>query len=132
MNNHLAIRTYSGLKMLFHNKMLVLPYLILLSILMPMISSHSWITCTDYMEENGEYWNSDLCRSFPRHGHIYTPRSGTFGLDKGYDYNRPSDNKPCRTPRNDNEAYNSDHQMAVYYPGQKVVITHPTKVRFAS
>ena len=30
--------------------------------LFPNIESHSWITCTDYLEENGEYWNAELCR----------------------------------------------------------------------
>ena len=95
---------------------------------LPLTSSHSWIACTDYLGENGEYWDASLCRAFARHGNRYTPRTGQFGQDTGYDLNRPSDTKPCRTQRNDNEAYDSDHQMAVYYPGQKVVIAHPTKV----
>ena len=51
-----------------------------------------------------------------------------FGLDKGYNYFQPRNNKPCRTVRNDNEAYTDEYPMAVYYRGQQVVITHPTKV----
>ena len=51
-----------------------------------------------------------------------------FGIDTGYNYNGVTENKPCRTDRDDTGAYNNEYPMAVYYPGQKVVIAHPTKV----
>ena len=91
--------------------------------------AHSWITCTDYTQQNGDYWDAGLCRAFPRHGHQYTPKTGTFGQDTGYDKSKPASGSPCRTTRDDTGAYNDQHPMAVYYPGQSVVITHPTKVR---
>ena len=92
------------------------------------VSSHSWIACTDYLEQNGHYWDPALCRAFPRHAARYTPRSGQFGADKGYDIINPPEDAPCRTSRDDVEAYDADHPMAVYFPGQIVVIVHPTKV----
>ena len=92
--------------------------------------AHSWITCTDYLEENGEYWNETLCRAFPRHGWQFTPRDGEFGNETGYHIHNPPNMSPCRTARDDTRAYTDEHPMAVYYPGQRVVITHPTKVRY--
>ena len=97
--------------------------------LVPPIIAHSWLACTDYLEENGEYWDVSKCRAFPRHAHQFAPKTLTFGHDTGYNIINPPNNQPCRTPRNDNEGYNNEHPMAVYFPGQRVVITHPTKVR---
>ena len=93
-------------------------------------SCHSWIACTDYLEQNGDYWNPALCRAFARHGSRFTPRNGQFGEDKGYNVINPPESAPCRTSRNDAEAYDGDHPMAAYYTGQTVVIVHPTKVRY--
>lgn len=92
------------------------------------VSAHSWITCTDYLEQNGEYWSSNLCRAFPRHAAQFTNKNEQFGLDKGYNIINPPNSAPCRTRGDDSGAYTADHPMAVYYLGQKVVITHPTKV----
>ena len=50
-----------------------------------------------------------------------------FGVDKGFDHHG-SENQPCKTARNDGISYNAGYPTAVYYPGQKVVIAHPTKV----
>jgi hypothetical protein len=93
------------------------------------VSGHSWITCTDYLEENGDYWDAALCRAFPRHGAEFTSRTGQFGADKGYNVINPPNNAPCRTRRDDAKAYDGNHPIAVYFPGQNVVITHPTKVQ---
>ena len=93
-----------------------------------LVSSHSWIACTDYLEQNGEYWDPALCRGFPRHAARFTPRSGQFGADKGYDVINPPEDAPCKTSRNDVEAYDKDHPSAAYFIGQKVVIVHPAKV----
>ena len=67
-------------------------------------------------------------RAFPRHAAQYTPRTGQFGKDTGYDANSPPEGQPCKTSRDDANAYNDEHPMAIYFPGQKVIITHPTKV----
>merc|ERR1712038_1554899 len=96
-----------------------------IAIALPLVKAHSWIACTDYLEENAGDWNSDLCRAFPRHAQQYAPK-GSFGVDTGFDH-RPQENSPCKSSRDDNGAYNSDYNMAVYYPGQKVILAHPTK-----
>ncbi|XP_067949970.1 uncharacterized protein [Watersipora subatra] len=90
------------------------------------VASHSWIACTDYLQENGDYWSSSYCRAYARHGHQYTNKEN-FGTDTGYNYVNPQENQPCFTTRDDANAYNSAYPMAVYYPGQKVVVAHPTK-----
>ncbi|XP_067949971.1 uncharacterized protein [Watersipora subatra] len=88
------------------------------------VASHSWIACTDYLQENGDYWSENNCRAFPRGGHHFTPKN-EFGKDTGFDYH-PSDPKPCRSIGNIDK-YTDDYGSAYYYPGQKVVIAHPTK-----
>nr|XP_039251213.1 uncharacterized protein LOC120328750 [Styela clava] len=87
---------------------------------------HSWLACTDYAEKNGRYYDDDLCRGYARSANELAPRGGTFGLDKGFDYH-PIENQPCKTSRNDGTEYDADHRMAVYYPGQQVVLAHPMK-----
>ncbi|CAH1780838.1 unnamed protein product, partial [Owenia fusiformis] len=94
--------------------------------LVGVVVSHSWLTCTDYLEENGEYWDNKLCRAWPRHANRFAHRDGLFGLDTGYNINNPPMSAPCRTARDDS-SYDSAHPMAVYYPGQRIVVTHPTK-----
>ena len=27
---------------------------------------HSWIACADYLEMNGDYWDENKCRGYPR------------------------------------------------------------------
>lgn len=29
-------------------------------------NGHSWIACTDYVEKNGDMFNHDKCRGYPR------------------------------------------------------------------
>jgi len=98
-------------------------------LLIGQIAAHSWIACTDYLEKNGDYWDASSCRAFARHGWQYTNKNEAFGTDKGYNINNPPppNNNPCRTSRDDNGAYTSDHPMAVYHLGQEVIIAHPTK-----
>lgn len=55
-------------------------YIFLLSIVK--ISSSTWLACVDYIEKNGEYWNPNLCRGYPRDGSTMTPKN-EFGVDKG-------------------------------------------------
>ncbi|KAI8494221.1 hypothetical protein Bbelb_279810 [Branchiostoma belcheri] len=91
-----------------------------------LVAGHSWIACTDYTEMNGQDWDAGKCRAFPRSGQQFVPKSAAFGTDTGYNFHGKEE-QPCRTARNDGGAYTADHPMAVYYPGQRVVFTHPTK-----
>ncbi|XP_066275979.1 uncharacterized protein [Branchiostoma lanceolatum] len=98
----------------------------LVSLLPVLVAGHSWVACTDYTEMNGADWDAGKCRAFPRSAHELVPKNVPFGTDKGYNFHGKED-QPCRTTRNDAGAYTAEHPMAVYYPGQKVVFTHPTK-----
>nr|XP_004225509.2 uncharacterized protein LOC101242977 [Ciona intestinalis] len=88
-------------------------------------TSHSWLACTDYTEKNGGTWNPNFCRGFPRNAEIKAPRDGTFGLDTGYDYS-PNEAQACGQSKGAG-AYTQRHPMAIYYPGQQVVLVHPMK-----
>ena len=88
---------------------------------------HSWISCTDYEEMNGRNFDPAKCRAFARSGHTYTPKDKYHGYESGYAY-VPTPAVACRTIRDDVCGYNSEYPMAQYFVGQKVVITHPTKV----
>ncbi|CAH1783782.1 unnamed protein product, partial [Owenia fusiformis] len=88
--------------------------------------SHSWVNCVDYLEKNGEDYEHDLCRAYPREGERYVPKTGQFGRDTGYDSRPGTTGNACEFPRDDTK-YTAAHPMAVYYPGQQFVITHPTK-----
>ncbi|CAH1229653.1 Hypp247 [Branchiostoma lanceolatum] len=98
----------------------------LLTVLPALAAAHSWITCTDYLEMNGDYWDHELCRAFPRSASRMVPRTALFGSQDTYSY-FPSPGAVCRTSRNDATEYAADHPMATYYQGQTVVLTHPTK-----
>ncbi|CAK8690801.1 unnamed protein product [Clavelina lepadiformis] len=89
------------------------------------VAGHSWLTCTDYTEKNGATWDPSKCRGFPRDAARFAPKTGTFGFDTGYDH-LPGDSNACRGRRT-SSSYTSDHPMAVYYPGQQVVLVHPMK-----
>ncbi|XP_013396642.1 uncharacterized protein LOC106163560 [Lingula anatina] len=91
------------------------------------VNSHSWLTCVDYLEENGHFYSHDLCRAYPRGAYpFYAPKDIPFGTDRGFNH-QPTEAQACITERNDGANYNSDYPRAVYYPGQRVVIAHPTK-----
>ncbi|XP_039250782.2 uncharacterized protein LOC120328380 [Styela clava] len=89
-----------------------------------MCYSHSWLACTDYAEKNARYYDHKLCRGYARSAIRFAPRGGEFGLDKDFNHS-PVEDTPCRTKRNDSTEYNKEHPMAVYYPGQQVVLAHP-------
>ena len=95
--------------------------------LLAMVNAHSWLQCVDYQDENAGSWDPGRCRAYARDSKTYAPRNGQFGADRGYNY-QPSNAKACITPRNDAGAYDGEHPMAVYHPGQKVILVHPTKV----
>jgi len=95
----------------------------MLLVLVAMVNGHSWIACTDYQEENGAYWDKELCRAYPRYAEKYANKD-SFGNDRGFDY-RPQGGAPCR--KDGSSPYSDSYPKAVYYPGQRVVITHPTK-----
>eukprot|EP00058_Branchiostoma_floridae_P009657 XP_002595145.1 hypothetical protein BRAFLDRAFT_67934 [Branchiostoma floridae] len=93
-------------------------------------AAHSWIVCTDYLENNGWYWDEAKCRAWPRSAHRHNMRFGYFGLHRGFMNkldNHPEETALCRHPRNDDTEYTDLTPMAAYYLGQKVVLTHPTK-----
>ncbi|XP_078659922.1 uncharacterized protein LOC144904688 [Branchiostoma floridae x Branchiostoma belcheri] len=100
--------------------------LIMTCVLVVRVSGHSWVSCTDYTEKNGDTWDQAKCRGFPRSAERFANRKGVFGVDTGYDFT-PSENQACKTTRNDVTQYSASHPMAVYYPGQEVVFVHPTK-----
>ncbi|XP_039251212.2 uncharacterized protein LOC120328749 [Styela clava] len=106
-------------------KFLLLSFVCLLQCI-PQGYGHSWLACTDYAEKNGRYYDHDLCRGYARSALRLAPRGGTFGGDTGFDYHS-QETKPCKTSRNDDTEYDADHRMAVYYPGQQVVLAHPMK-----
>jgi hypothetical protein len=94
--------------------------------LIPAISAHSWLACTDYGEKNGMYYDHDKCRGWPRLASQYAPIGGTFGGDSGYDTRPNSGSSPCASARSDSD-YTGGHFEAVYFPGQQVVLAHPMK-----
>lgn len=100
--------------------------LILLGAIVSCALGHSWIACTDYTKKNDGVYNANRCRGFPRAARFRIPRSKLFGVDAGFAIT-PKEDKPCQAPRNDKTQYNRRHPMAVYYPGQQVVIAHPMK-----
>ncbi|XP_019623687.1 PREDICTED: uncharacterized protein LOC109469590 [Branchiostoma belcheri] len=92
-------------------------------------AAHSWIVCTDYLENNGWYWDEAKCRAWPRSAARYNLRNGQFGTQNEYAHrldNHPETNPLCETARNDDTEYTDSTPMAAYYLGQKVVLPHPT------
>ena len=53
--------------------------LVVLTTLVAAISAHSWISCTDYLEQNGEYFAHEFCRAYPRMASQYAPNGGLHG-----------------------------------------------------
>ncbi|XP_066301625.1 uncharacterized protein [Branchiostoma lanceolatum] len=107
-------------------------FVALLAVGLPALAAaHSWIVCTDYLENNGWYWDKAKCRGWPRNAKKYNLRNRRFGLAGGFPgFVHRLDDHPeltplCNDPRDDATSYQLP--MAAYYLGQKVVITHPTK-----
>ncbi|CAH1274162.1 Hypp5267 [Branchiostoma lanceolatum] len=93
-------------------------------------AAHSWIVCTDYLENNGWYWDQAKCRGWPRAATYYNLRFGAFGthIDNNYTWrldNHPEERALCREPRDDDRRYTEETPMAAYFLGQEVVLTHP-------
>ncbi|XP_078656188.1 uncharacterized protein LOC144902560 isoform X1 [Branchiostoma floridae x Branchiostoma belcheri] len=103
--------------------------LALAAVLPALAAAHSWIVCTDYLENNGWYWDQAKCRAWPRSAARYNLRNGHFGTQNEYAHrldNHPETNPLCETARNDDTEYTDSTPMAAYYLGQKVVLPHPT------
>jgi len=94
--------------------------------LIPCITAHSWLACSDYGEKNGVYYDHAKCRGWPRLASKYAPIGATFGGDSGFDTRPRSGTSPCASART-NADYTGGHHMAVYFPGQQVVLAHPMK-----
>ncbi|XP_078573457.1 uncharacterized protein LOC144860189 [Branchiostoma floridae x Branchiostoma japonicum] len=91
-------------------------------------TAHSWIVCTDYLENNGWYWDEAKCRGWPRAATTFNLRYGIFGATNTYTHrldNHPEERGLCKKSRDDDRWYEADTPMAAYYLGQKVVLTHP-------
>ncbi|XP_019623682.1 PREDICTED: uncharacterized protein LOC109469585 isoform X2 [Branchiostoma belcheri] len=105
-------------------------FVALLAVGLPALAAaHSWIVCTDYLENNGWYWDQAKCRAWPRSAHRYNIRFGNFGHHRGFLNkldNHPEETALCTHPRNDDTEYTDLTPMAAYYLGQKVVLTHPS------
>ncbi|XP_078573449.1 uncharacterized protein LOC144860181 [Branchiostoma floridae x Branchiostoma japonicum] len=106
-------------------------FVALLAVGLPALAAaHSWIVCTDYLENNGWYWDAAKCRAWPRNAEQYNLRDRVFGEAGGTaGFVHRLDNHPeltplCNDPRDDANSYQLP--MAAYYLGQKVVLTHPT------
>nr|XP_039251272.1 uncharacterized protein LOC120328797 [Styela clava] len=90
------------------------------------VRSHSWITCTDYTKKNDYMYDVEKCRGWPRAANKNLLKTKVFAQDTGFD-KKPSESNPCQASRNDDANYDAGHPMAVYYPGQQVVLAHPMK-----
>eukprot|EP00058_Branchiostoma_floridae_P009655 XP_002595143.1 hypothetical protein BRAFLDRAFT_67932 [Branchiostoma floridae] len=105
-------------------------FVALLAVGLPALAAaHSWIVCTDYLENNGWYWDQAKCRAWPRGANRHNLRFGNFGSHRGFLNkldNHPEETALCQYPRNDDTEYTDVMPMAAYYLGQKVVLTHPT------
>ncbi|CAH1238333.1 Hypp5565 [Branchiostoma lanceolatum] len=106
------------------------PLILFLALALPALAAaHSWIVCTDYLENNGWYWDEAKCRAWPRSAARHDMRFGKFGNSRGFTHrldNHPEETALCKHPRNDDTEYTDFTPMAAYYLGQKVVLTHPT------
>jgi len=98
----------------------------LFSLVLPYISAHSWIACTDYAEKNAAHYDHGKCRGWPRLASRFAPIGAQFGGDTGYDTRPGSTSSPCATRRSADD-YASGHHSAVYFSGQQVVLAHPMK-----
>jgi len=87
--------------------------------------AHSWIACSDYLEANGGDWDPEKCRGFARDSAQYAQKE-SFGLDRGFDHKPGQQGKVCKTDYK-GTSYSDTYPMAVYYPGQQVVLVHPMK-----
>ncbi|KAI8481423.1 hypothetical protein Bbelb_408580 [Branchiostoma belcheri] len=102
-------------------------FVALLAVGLPALAAaHSWIVCTDYLENNGWYWDAAKCRAWPRNAKRYDLRDRVFGTSGGFLHrldDHPEIKPLCRDPRDDATSY--ELPMAAYYLGQTVVLTHP-------
>ncbi|CAH1238326.1 Hypp5560 [Branchiostoma lanceolatum] len=102
-------------------------FVALLAVGLPALAAaHSWIVCTDYLENNGWYWDAAKCRAWPRNARKYNLRDRVFGTGGAFVHrldDHPELTPLCNDPRDDAASY--ELPMAAYYLGQKVVLTHP-------
>ncbi len=75
-HSYLWIRTEVNKAIRMKLALLVLPALV------ATIHAHSWLTCTDYLEQNGEYFSHEFCRAYPRMASRYARNGGLHGLVK--------------------------------------------------
>jgi hypothetical protein len=104
-------------------------YLILSVYLINFVSSHSWLSCTDYNIDNPYSnqkinYNLNSCKGYPRNynSQFISDKNRGFGFDTGY--NTPGES--CAFKRNLNEN-SPEIPIASYKSGQQVCLTYPSK-----
>eukprot|EP01121_Diplochlamys_sp_Union-15-3_P003664 TRINITY_DN135_c0_g2_i5.p1 TRINITY_DN135_c0_g2~~TRINITY_DN135_c0_g2_i5.p1 ORF type:complete len:479 (-),score=110.58 TRINITY_DN135_c0_g2_i5:72-1508(-) len=101
-----------------------------------LVSSHSWVACTDYRGARGitgDNYNEADCFGFARNWETFN--GGGFGVDRGYNY-LPGGGAPCNpaAPRTTpfEAAYSDQYPMATYVPGRQVCLAWPSKNHVAA
>ena len=88
----------------------------LILVLIPLVSAHSWLHCIDYRGSLKEFEN-DKCFAWPR-----LMKAGPFGVDQGMNY-RPSNDIACKS---------SNAEPHLFKPGQVIRLTWPAKNHVAA
>lgn len=97
---------------------MIFSYLLLL---LPLVSGHSWLECSDYATDVlGEYDRS-LCRGYPRA--FERQFNEGFGHDTGYELRSTN----CAKYPLSSADYSHKIPMATYAPGQIIHLSHPAK-----
>eukprot|EP01112_Ceratiomyxa_fruticulosa_P005008 TRINITY_DN1556_c0_g1_i4.p1 TRINITY_DN1556_c0_g1~~TRINITY_DN1556_c0_g1_i4.p1 ORF type:complete len:216 (+),score=36.00 TRINITY_DN1556_c0_g1_i4:158-805(+) len=96
------------------------------------VFSHSWIACSNYQGNTGNYDNSQ-CKGYARNFFNYVQNGNTFGLDNGYNY-QATEAKPCIAPLASpvSAGYSTAYPPATYKAGQKVTLAWPSKNHVAA
>lgn len=93
--------------------------------LLPVVKGHSWLECTDYEVEDGEYYDPSKCHGIARCGERQQ-RSG-FGVDTGFDFRPRVGTASCQCKRSVEEEVKT-----TYVPGQRVCVAYPPKNHVAA
>ncbi|XP_013388599.1 uncharacterized protein LOC106157477 [Lingula anatina] len=63
----------------------MLRLLVPLCLVVSVVRGHSWLVCTDYLEENGHYYKPDICRAYPRAANRYAAKDLHITKNHGAD-----------------------------------------------
>eukprot|EP01118_Nematostelium_gracile_P012375 TRINITY_DN4516_c0_g1_i1.p1 TRINITY_DN4516_c0_g1~~TRINITY_DN4516_c0_g1_i1.p1 ORF type:complete len:268 (-),score=59.42 TRINITY_DN4516_c0_g1_i1:41-787(-) len=112
-------------------------HFIVILISISLVTSHSWLSCSDYdlsNPEDAKVYNPSKCSGWGR-GWAKTCQNtnNQFGLDCGYNHGGAS--PVCSTrinPGNYSTEYSAVSHMATYYPGQQICLAWPAKNHVAA